>query len=116
LPHAQFVCRNNFNQYVNNIHDNINESGEHMIPKHSIDKYKLAIAKNVGKEVNLCLKKGRRMIAINNCIIEKAYESIFVIKICGESLLNTPRISVCYADLLTGNARVTIKAEQSETA
>ena len=41
-------------------------------------------------------------------IIENAYESIFVLTICGESLLNCRKISVCYADLLTGNARLTL--------
>lgn len=82
-----------------------------MLPKHSIEKYKQAIKTNIGKEISLCLKKGRRMITINNCIIENAYESIFVIKVCGESLINMSKISVCYADLLTGNARVTISGK-----
>lgn len=79
-----------------------------MIPKHSIEKYKQAIKNNVGRQISLCLKKGRRMITINNCMIESAYESIFVVSICGESLIKESKISVCYADLLTGNARVTI--------
>ncbi len=82
-----------------------------MIPKYSINKYKDAIQKNVGKEINLYIKKGRKMLAVNNCIIEKAYESIFVVKICGESLIRQRRISVSYADLLTGCARVTVQKE-----
>ena len=80
-----------------------------MMPKNSIEKYKEAIRKNVGREINLCIKRGRKMLVINNCIIENAYESIFVVKICGESIINASKISVCYADLLTGNARVTVQ-------
>ncbi|MBE7052245.1 MAG: hypothetical protein E7395_06720 [Ruminococcaceae bacterium] len=79
-----------------------------MIPKHTIENYRKAIKSHIGDQISLSLKKGRRTITINNCIIENAYESIFVVKICGESLINTSKISVCYADLLIGNARVSI--------
>ncbi len=81
-----------------------------MTPKNCIEKYKEAIRKNVGREINLCIKRGRKMLVINDCIIENAYESIFVAKICGESIISQSKISVCYADLLTGNARVTVKS------
>lgn len=82
-----------------------------MMPKYSIDKYKEAIKKNVGREINLCVKKGRKVMVINNCTIENAYESIFVVKISGESLIKASKISICYADLLTGNARVTVQSQ-----
>lgn len=79
-----------------------------MIRSRSIDKYKDTIKNNVGNKVNLTLKRGRKYITINECIIENAYESIFVLEICGESIINCKKISVCYADLLTGNARLTL--------
>ncbi len=82
-----------------------------MMQKNSIENYKQAIQKNVGREINLCIKKGRKMLVINNCIIENAYGNIFVVKICGESIINSSKISVCYADLLTGNARVTVQRQ-----
>ena len=81
------------------------------MPKYSISKYKEAIQKNVGKKINLCVKKGRKTLVINDCIIENAYESIFVVRISGESLITASKISVCYADLLTGNARVTVPSK-----
>ncbi len=79
-----------------------------MIHSKTISKYKDAIKNNVGNKVNLTLKRGRKYITVNDCIIKNAYEAIFVIEICGESLINTKNISVCYADLLTGNARLTL--------
>lgn len=82
-----------------------------MIRSRSIDKYKDVVKNNVGNKVNLTLKRGRKYITINECIIENAYESIFVLTICGESLLNCRKISVCYADLLTGNARLTLYSD-----
>lgn len=82
-----------------------------MIQTKTISKYKDVIMKSIGKEVNLTLKRGRKYITINNCIIENAYNAIFVVKICGESLINCKKLSVCYADLLTGSARLTISSK-----
>ena len=82
-----------------------------MIPKNSIEQYRNVVTKNVGKEVSLYLKRGRRTVVINNCIIENAYNNIFVIQITGENLLSESKISVSYADLLIGNARLTMKKD-----
>lgn len=82
-----------------------------MIHSKTIGKYKDAVQNNVGKKVNLTLKKGRKYITVNDCIIKNAYEAIFIVEICGESLINTKNISVCYADLLTGNARLTLVSD-----
>lgn len=82
-----------------------------LIPIHSIVQYKNAVKKNVGKEISLYLKKGRRTVVINNCILENAYNNIFTIKIIGENLLKESKISVSYADLLIGNARITLKKD-----
>jgi len=79
-----------------------------MIKSRSINTYKEVIRKNIGTKINLTLKKGRKYITINECVIENAYDGIFVLGIYGESLINCKKISVCYADLLTGNARVTL--------
>ncbi len=79
-----------------------------MTEKNSLKNYCEAIKKNIGREINLYIKKGRKALVINNCIIENAYDSIFVVRIMGESLINAKRVSVSYADLLTGNARVTV--------
>lgn len=82
-----------------------------MIHSKTIGKYKDVVQNNVGKKVNLTLKKGRKYITVNDCIIKNAYEAIFIVEICGESLINTKNISVCYADLLTGNARLTLVSD-----
>lgn len=82
-----------------------------MIRSRSIEKYKTIIKQNIGKKVNLTLKRGRKYITLNECLLENAYEGIFVLQITGESLITSRRISVCYADLLTGNARLTLVSD-----
>ncbi len=82
-----------------------------MIRSRSIEKYKNIIKQNVGKKVNLTLKRGRKYITLNDCLIESAYDGIFVLEIIGESLISCKKISVCYADLLTGNARLTLVSD-----
>ena len=79
-----------------------------MIKSASIERYKNIIRQNVGNKVNLTLKRGRKYITLNECVIENAYDGIFVLGITGESLINCKKISVCYADLLTGSARLTL--------
>ena len=74
----------------------------------SIENYRNVIFENTGKNIILNIKRGRKQITINNCIIEDAYEHIFTVRIIGESLIKCDHISICYADLITGNARVTI--------
>jgi len=82
-----------------------------MIKSKTVTKYKDAIQNNVGKKIILTLKKGRKYITINECVITNAYNAIFVVEIIGESLINCKKLSVCYADLLTGNARVTVLSD-----
>ena len=82
-----------------------------MIRSKTISTYKDAIKNNLGKKVNLTLKRGRKYITVNECVITEAYNAIFVVTISGESLINCKKISVCYADLLTGNARVTVLSD-----
>lgn len=79
-----------------------------MLPKYSIENYRNAVEKNVSKRITLHLKRGRRMYVINDCIIENAYKSIFVVSVIGESLIKERKISISYADLLTGNARISV--------
>ena len=47
-----------------------------MLPRHNIENYRRAIRENVGKEISLYVKRGRKTIVINNCVIENAYEGI----------------------------------------
>lgn len=82
-----------------------------MLPNHSIDQYKTAVSKHLGKKISLYLKRGRKMIAINDCILKNAYKSIFVVEIPGENLLKESIISVSYADLLIGNARIVVNKD-----
>ena len=74
----------------------------------TLNQFRNAIRENVGKTVNLTLKRGRKYITLNECIIESAYEGIFVLKLQGKTLINCQKLSVCYADLLTGSARITV--------
>ncbi len=82
-----------------------------MIPNHTIDQYKSAVLKHLGEKVSLYLKRGRKMIVINDCILKNAYKSIFVVETFGESLLKESKISVSYADLLIGNARIIVNKD-----
>lgn len=84
------------------------ERDDNMIPKYSIETFRNAVINNIGKNITLHLKSGRRMLIINDCIIENAYSSIFVVSVFGESMTKNKKISVSYADLLTGNARISI--------
>lgn len=83
-----------------------------MLPKHSVDEYRIAIKKNIGQRIMLHLKRGRRMMTINDCILENAYNNIFIVTICTDKLSSERIISVSYADLLTGNARVEIQKNE----
>lgn len=85
-----------------------------LIPKHNVNHYRQLIQKNVGRKIFLTIKKGRKMYTLKNCIIENAYQSLFVVGIYGENLLSVNKISVCYADLLTGYARVTLINDAQE--
>ena len=74
-----------------------------------IASYKKIIETNIGKEVSLYVKRGRKSLVVNNCVIDKAYNNIFTVKIIGESLISERILSVCYADLLTGQARIKLQ-------
>lgn len=80
-----------------------------MTQKHTIENFRQAVIKNIGKPICLYLKRGRKTITITNCVIKNAYQSIFMVEIEGESIINLTKLSVSYADLLTGNARITVK-------
>ncbi len=80
----------------------------------SIENYRKVISENTGNQISLSVKKGRKLITINNCIIENAYDRIFTVKIIGESLIKCRTLSVCYADLITGNARVVLNSLSKE--
>lgn len=77
--------------------------------KDTLSTYKRIIESNIGKIASLYLKRGRKSIVINNCVIDKAYNNIFVVKIIGESLIKERIISVCYADLISGQARIKVQ-------
>lgn len=79
-----------------------------MIKSHSIDKYKTVIKNNIGANVNITMKKGRKYINIPDCTIANAYNGIFVLEMKKGNIINAKMLSVCYADLLIGNVKLTL--------
>ncbi len=82
-----------------------------MIKSRSIDKYKAVIKNNIGANVDITLKKGRKYVSIPNCVITNAYNGIFVLEIENADIINSKKLSICYADLLIGNVKMSLNSD-----
>lgn len=69
----------------------------------SLGLIKKEIESHVGEKIMLKDSGGRRKIFIKNGVIEKAYSSIFVIKLDEE---NERRVSYTYSDVLTKTVQI----------
>jgi uncharacterized protein Veg len=61
----------------------------------------------IGKKVILKANKGRKKTTVREGILESAYPSLFVVRICNQ-YDSTRRVSYTYSDILTETVEVTI--------
>lgn len=77
-----------------------------------LEKNNLAIIRRdvencVGKKVILKANKGRKKTTVREGILEEAYPSLFVVRICNQ-FDSVRRVSYTYSDILTETVEVTI--------
>ena len=78
-----------------------------LLEKNSLAKIRKDVEDCVGKKVILKANKGRKKIVIREGILEDAYPSLFVVRICNE-YDSVRRVSYTYSDILTETVEVTI--------
>lgn len=69
----------------------------------NIEKIKQYIKNNVGHNYDIIAKRGRKKILFENCTVDSAYPSIFVVKTKDERTGGFNSISFSYIDILTKN-------------
>ena len=69
----------------------------------SIEKIKHYIQNSVGKNYDIIAKKGRKKILLENCTVDSAYPSIFIVKIKNQRTGEINSMSFSYIDILTKN-------------
>ncbi|MBE6082119.1 MULTISPECIES: Veg family protein [Tissierellales] len=78
-----------------------------MLEKNGLLKIRKDVEDCIGKKVILKANKGRKKTTVREGIIESAYPSIFVVKICNQ-YDNTRRVSYTYSDILTATVEITV--------
>ena len=84
-----------------------------LLEKNSLAKIRKDVEDCVGKKVILKANKGRKKIVVREGILEDAYPSLFVVRICNE-YDSVRRVSYTYSDILTETVEVTICDEHRE--
>lgn len=69
----------------------------------NIEKIKQYIKTCVGNNYDIVAKRGRKKILLENCTVDSAYPSIFVVKTKDERTGGFSIISFSYIDILTKN-------------
>lgn len=78
-----------------------------MLDKNSLEKIRKDVEDCIGKKVILKANKGRKRIIVREGILEDAYPSLFVVRICNQ-YDSVRRVSYTYSDILTETVEVTI--------
>jgi len=78
-----------------------------LLEKNGLLKIRKDVEDCIGKKVILKANKGRKKTTVREGIIESAYPSIFVVKICNQ-YDNTRRVSYTYSDILTATVEITV--------
>jgi len=78
-----------------------------LLEKNGLLKIRKEVEDCIGKKVILKANKGRKKTTVREGIIESAYPSIFVVKICNQ-YDNTRRVSYTYSDILTATVEITV--------
>ena len=75
--------------------------------KNNLAKIRKDVEDCVGKKVILKANKGRKKTTVREGILEEAYPSLFVVRICNQ-FDSVRRVSYTYSDILTETVEVTI--------
>lgn len=78
-----------------------------LLEKNNLTKIRKNVEDCVGKKVILKANKGRKKTTIREGILEEAYPSLFVVRICNQ-FDSVRRVSYTYSDILTETVEVTI--------
>ena len=78
-----------------------------LLEENSLTKIRKDVEDCVGKKVILKANKGRKKIIVREGILEDAYPSLFVVRICNQ-YDSVRRVSYTYSDILTETVEVTI--------
>lgn len=78
-----------------------------MLEKNNLAKIRKDVEDCVGKKVILKANKGRKKTTVREGILEEAYPSLFVVRICNQ-FDSVRRVSYTYSDILTETVEVTI--------
>ena len=74
-----------------------------MTKNKNIEKIKNTIVQNVGNNFDIVAKHGRKKILFENCTVDSAYPSIFIVKASGAKAGIKGSVSFSYSDILTKN-------------
>lgn len=80
----------------------------------SIEKIRKYIKESVGKTFDIAAKRGRKRIMLENCIIDSAYPSIFVVKTKDAKTDGYNSFSFSYIDILTKNVALRLREIENE--
>jgi len=69
----------------------------------TIEKIKYYIQNAVGKNYDIIAKKGRKKVLLENCTLDSAYPSIFIVKTQNKRTGEINSMSFSYIDILTKN-------------
>ncbi len=74
-----------------------------MIERDDFNRLKRNLENNIGKQVKVTSKKGRKKSVVRQGVIERTYPSVFTVKINNDDDSNeiVRRVSYSYTDLLT---------------
>ncbi len=78
-----------------------------LLEKNNLAKIRKDVEDCVGKKVVLKANKGRKKTTVREGILEEAYPSLFVVRICNQ-FDSVRRVSYTYSDILTETVEVTI--------
>ena len=78
-----------------------------LLEKNDLSKIRKDVENCIGKKVILKANKGRKKTTVREGILEEAYPSLFVVRICNQ-FDSVRRVSYTYSDILTETVEVTI--------
>lgn len=78
-----------------------------LLEKNDLAKIRKDVEGSIGKKVILKANKGRKRTTTREGILEEAYPSLFVVRICNQ-FDSVRRVSYTYSDILTETVEVTI--------
>lgn len=78
-----------------------------LLEKNNLAKIRKNVEDCVGKKVILKANKGRKKTTVKEGILEEAYPSLFVVRICNQ-FDSVRKVSYTYSDILTETVEVTI--------